>query len=128
MAKFHQTDIPKWQRIIGYILSILFSFQIIMAGIMKLIASPEMTKNMATLGPMNDNMLLVGAGELILLVLYWLPKTHKLGFYLMCSFVGGIIATEIIAARPLSIGISTAVMLYAGTIMRFPSLIKNEKK
>lgn len=70
MAKFHQTDIPKWQRIIGYILSILFSFQIIMAGIMKLIASPEMTKNMATLGPMNDNMLLVGAGELILLVLY----------------------------------------------------------
>lgn len=96
-----------------------------MAGIMKVISNPEMTENMASLGPMAENILLVGIGELILLVLYWVPNTQKLGFYLMCSFVGGIIATEIIGGRPIFIGISTAILLYAGTILRFPSLIKN---
>lgn len=125
MVKFHETDIPKWQKITGYVLSILFSFQILMAGIMKIISNPEMAENMANLGQMNDNILLVGIGEIVLIVLYWLPNTQKLGFYLMCSFVGGIIATEIIAGRPVFVGISTAALLYAGTILRFPSLLKN---
>ncbi|MEM6525517.1 MAG: DoxX family protein [Bacteroidota bacterium] len=124
MAKFHETGIPKWQRIIGYILSIIFSFQIFVAGTMKIISNDEMNENMAGLGPMADHILLIGLGELVLLALYWIPKTQKIGFYLMCSFVGGIIATEIIGGRPIFIGISTAILLYAGTIMRNPSQIR----
>jgi hypothetical protein len=124
MAKFHEDQIGKVQKIVGYALSIVFSFQILMAGIMKVISNPEMTENMASLGPMAENILLVGIGELILLVLYWFPKTQKIGFYLMCSFVGGIIATEIIGGRPIFIGISTAVLLYVGTILRKPSMLK----
>ena len=127
MAKFYEVGIPKWQRIVGYMLSILFSFQIFMAGLMKIIANPEMIKVMASLGAMANYTLFVGWGELILLALYWIPQTRKLGFFLMCSFVGGIIATEIIAERPVIVGIITAVLLYAGTIMRYPSLLKSMK-
>lgn len=126
MAKFHETGISKGQKIAGYILSVLFSFQIFMAGIMKVIGNPEMEKNMANLGSMADLILFVGIGELILLALYWIPQTRKLGFYLMCSFVGGIIATEIIGGRPVFIGILTTILLYAGTILRFPSLLKSK--
>lgn len=97
-----------------------------MAGIMKVIGNPEMEKNMANLGSMADLILFVGIGELILLALYWIPQTRKLGFYLMCSFVGGIIATEIIGGRPVFIGILTAILLYAATILRFPSLLKSK--
>jgi|AntRauTorckE5430_2_1112549.scaffolds.fasta_scaffold15876_2 hypothetical protein len=128
MARFHEDHIGKAQKITGYILSILFSFQIFMAGIMKVIGNPDMTENMAKLGSIGENIFLVGIGELFLLLFYWLPQSRKLGFYLLCSFVGGIIATELIGGRPIFIGISTATLLYAGTIMRFPSLIMNQKK
>ena len=127
MAKFHETDIPKWQKITGYFLSGLFSFQIFMAGIMKIIIDPDMMKNVPNIGPMADYVLFIGIGELILLCLYWLPKTQKFGFYLMCSFVGGIIATEIIGGRPLWVGIGTAILLYAGTIMRNHSLFDKHR-
>jgi len=127
MAKFHEAEIPKWQKITGYAFSIIFSIQILMAGIMKIIGNPDMTENMAKLGSIGDNIFLVGIGELFLLLLYWLPQSRKLGFYLFCSFVGGIIATELIGGRPIFIGISTATLLYAGTIMRFPSLIISPK-
>jgi len=127
MALFHEAEIPKWQKITGYVFSIIFSIQILMAGIMKIIGNPDMTANMAKLGSIGENIFLIGLGELFLLLLYWLPLSRKLGFYLLCSFVGGIIATELIGGRPIFIGISTATLLYAGTIMRFPSLIISQK-
>jgi hypothetical protein len=127
MALFHEEEIPKWQKITGYVFSIIFSIQILMAGIMKIIGNPDMTANMAKLGSIGENIFLIGLGELFLLLLYWLPQSRKLGFYLLCSFVGGIIATELIGGRPIFIGISTATLLYAGTIMRFPSLIISQK-
>jgi hypothetical protein len=37
MAKFHEDHIGKAQKITGYVLSILFSFQILMAGVLKVV-------------------------------------------------------------------------------------------
>lgn len=52
----------------------------------------------------------------------------------MCAFVGGVIVAEVAAGTHVEqgappaplVGIVTAVLLYAGTIMRFPSLM-NQK-
>lgn len=46
MANFHETNISKTQKITGYILSSLFSFQILMAGIMKLLQTEAIVENM----------------------------------------------------------------------------------
>ena len=132
MARFHDEGIGKTQKIIGYVLSILFSINIFMAGAMKLIQEAAIVERMNNIPNWGDKLLLIGVLELILLALYWIPKTQKLGFYLICAFVGGIIVAEVAAGTHVEqgmppaplVGVVTAVMLYAGTIMRKPSMIR----
>lgn len=124
MTNYHEAGISKTQRIVGYVLSILFSFQIVMAGVMKLIGAAPIVENMNAITNWGDKTLFIGILELALLVLYWMPKTMKVGFYLMCSFAGGIIVAEVVAGKPPVVGIITAIMLYSGTILRNPSMIK----
>lgn len=130
MAKYHDLGISKGQKIIGYALSVLFSIQIVVAGLLKVIHEPGIVERMGKIDNWDDELVFVGVLELVLLALYWIPKTQKLGFYLLCSFVGGIIVAEVVAGThegyppaPIA-GIITAVTLYAGTIMRFPSMLK----
>ena len=102
MAKFHDSSISKIQRIAGYALSFMFSSMIFISGVSKV----------------------VGVLELVLLVVYWIPKSMKMGFYLLQSFVGGIIVAEVVTGQVPFAGIAVATFLYAGTILRHPSLLK----
>jgi len=124
MANYHDTSISKAQKIAGYAMSILFSIQIIMAGVMKLFLAAPIVENMNAVNNWGDKTLFVGILELIILALYWIPKTQKLGFYLLCSFVGGVIVAEVVAGKPPIAGILVSVLLYAGTALRFPKLLK----
>ncbi|MEO1011323.1 MAG: DoxX family protein [Bacteroidota bacterium] len=132
MAKFHETGIPRWQRISGYALSMVFSIQIFIAGALKVIREADIVERMAKIQNWGDKLVFVGVLELILLALYWIPKTQKLGFYLLCSFIGGAIVAEVVAGTHVeqglppapSLGIVTAIFLYAGTILRNPSMLK----
>jgi len=124
MANYHDTSISKTQKIAGYAMSILFSIQIIMAGVMKLFLAAPIVENMNAVTNWGDKTLFVGILELIILALYWIPKTQKLGFYLLCSFVGGVIVAEIVAGKPPIAGILISVLLYAGTALRFPKILK----
>jgi len=124
MANYHDTSISKAQKIAGYAMSILFSIQIIMAGVMKLFLAAPIVENMNAVNNWGDKTLFVGILELIILALYWIPKTQKLGFYLLCSFVGGVIVAEVVAGKPPIAGILASVLLYAGTALRFPKLLK----
>lgn len=124
MVNYHETSIPKIQKIAGYAMSILFSVQILIAGIMKLFQTEPIVQNMNAVTNWGDKTLFVGILELILLALYWVPKTQKVGFYLLCSFVGGVIVAEVVAGKVPLAGIVVAVLLYAGTILRFPKLLK----
>ncbi|MGB2128236.1 MAG: DoxX family protein [Flavicella sp.] len=130
MARYHEDHIGKTQKIVGYVLSILFSFNIFMAGALKVIQEAGMIERMNNIKNWGDKLLFVGLLELVLLALYWIPKTQKLGFYLLCSFVGGIIVAEVVAGTPEGMppaplaGIITSIFLYAGTILRKPSMLK----
>jgi hypothetical protein len=132
MATLHEPQISKTQKIVGYVLSILFSIQILMAGVLKVIGEVSIVERMSNVPNWGDKLLFIGILELILLALYWIPKTQKLGFYFLCAFVGGIIVAEVAAGTheeqgappaPL-VGIITAILLYAGTILRKPSMLK----
>lgn len=131
MAKLHEDQIGNVQKIAGYILAILFSIQIFMAGFLKVIGDANIILRMNKIPNWGDKLLFIGVLQLVLLALYWIPKTQKLGFYLLCSYVGGIIVAEVVAGThaeqgmppaPL-IGIVTAILLYAGTVLRIPSLV-----
>ena len=132
MAKFHEDHIGKAQKIAGYAISILFSSQILMAGGLKVIGDEAITERMNNIPNWGDKLLFIGLLELVLLALYWIPKTQKLGFYLLCAFVGGIIVAEVAAGTHVEqgyppaplIGIVTEILLYTGTILRKPSMLK----
>jgi hypothetical protein len=132
MTKFHEDHIGKTQKIIGYSLSILFSIQILMAGILKVVGEASIVERMGNIPNWGDKIVFIGLLELVLLVLYWIPKTQKLGFYLLCAFVGGIIVAEVAAGTHVEqgaspaplVGMVTAILLYTGTILRKPSMLK----
>ena len=91
---------------------------------MKLIQAPPIVENMNAVINWGDKILFVGIIEVVLLAVYWIPQTMKLGFYLMCAFAGGIIVAEVVAGKMPTVGIITAILLYAGTILRNPSILK----
>ncbi|MFT5878520.1 MAG: hypothetical protein ACI8SA_002389, partial [Dokdonia sp.] len=96
MKYLHETQISKTRKIIGYALSVLASLMILMAGITKLIGTEEMVVNFAHLPNWEDKMLFIGILELVILVLYWLPKTMNMGFFLMLGFMGGALLAEVV--------------------------------
>ncbi len=132
MAKFHEDQIGKAQKVTGYVLSVLFSIQILMAGFLKVIGEAAIVERMNNIPNWGDKLMFIGLLELILLALYWIPKTQKLGFYLLCAFVGGVIVAEVAAGTHVEqgappaplVGIVTAILLYAGTILRKPSMLQ----
>jgi hypothetical protein len=119
----HEKQIDKTRKIAGYTLSILASAMVFFAGISKLMASEEMIKSMNALPNFSKLLLFVGGLELVLLLLYWMPKTSNLGFFLLCSFGGGCIVAEIVMGHPPMGGIMVCTLFYLGTILRKPSLL-----
>jgi hypothetical protein len=122
MSNLHETQISKTRKIAGYTLSIIPSFMIFMAGIMKVIGNEGMLANMNKITNWGDKMLLVGLIELVALALYWIPKTSNIGFFLLASFGGGIIVAEVVGGSMPMAGIMVTTLLYVGTILRKPSL------
>ncbi len=122
MTVLHETQISKTRRITGYTLSIIPSLMILMAGVMKIIGAAEMQANFAKLPNFGDKLFFIGALELILLALYWTPKTMNIGFFLLCSFGGGIIVAEIVSGGMPIPGIMVSTLFYVGTMLRKPSL------
>ncbi len=120
----HENNIGKTRKILAYTLSILPSLLIVFSGVNKVIGSQMMVESMSTIHLLNI-MPFIGILEIACVVLYWIPKTSNIGFFLLCSYVGGIIAAETIMTEgtvlPI-LGIIVAVLLYVGTMLRKPSL------
>ena len=66
----------------------------------------------------------IGLIEIFVVVLYWIPKTMNIGFFLFCSYAGGIVVGELIHGDVPLPGLVTGAMVYVGTLLRKPSLLK----
>ena len=123
MSRLHELEISKVRKVSGYLMSIIPSLMIAMSGVMKLVGSEEMKSNMNAIPNFGELLVFVGVLELVCLIFYWIPKTSNLGFFLLCSYVGGIIVAEMVAGGPPVPGIPVAILLYVGTFLRKPSLL-----
>ncbi len=123
MNNLHESQISKSRKIAGYALSILPSLMILMAGVTKLMGSEEMVQNFAKLPNWENQMAFFGGLELVILALYWIPKTMNLGFFLMLGFMGGALLAEVVlnGGFPMPATFVT-VLFYVGTMLRKPSL------
>ena len=122
MTGLHETQISKARKIAGYTISIIASFMLLMAGIMKIIGNEEMKINMTKVTNFGDKLMLIGILEIIILILFWIPRTMNIGFFLLASFGGGIIVAEIVTGEMPFAGILVTTLFYVGTILRKPTL------
>ena len=122
MTILHETQISKVRKIAGYTISIIASFMLFMAGIMKIIGNEEMKINMTKVTNFGDKLMLIGILEIIILILFWIPRTMNIGFFLLASFGGGIIVAEIVTGEMPFAGILVTTLFYVGTILRKPTL------
>ena len=122
MNNLHEAQISKARKIAGYIISIIASFMIFMAGVMKIIGAEEMQANMAKVTNFGDKLMFIGILEIIILILYWMPRPMNIGFFLLASFGGGIIVAEIVSGGMPMSGIMVSTLFYVGTILRKPTL------
>jgi hypothetical protein len=84
----------KTKRIVSTVIGAVPGAGLLMSGIMKLTANPEMVKGL-TAGGFGPYITLFGAMELVFLVLFFIPKTKNIGFFFICSYLGGAMAVEI---------------------------------
>lgn len=122
MSNPEAVAIPKWQVLIGWVLSCLPLLAFLPSAAFKIVQPgaflTEWSKNYpaATARPL-------GIIELLSVVLYFVPATRVLGVILLTGYLGGAIATHVHAGEvafvvPLLVG----VMLWGGLFLRDPRL------
>ncbi|MCE3228953.1 MAG: hypothetical protein K0S32_3504 [Bacteroidetes bacterium] len=89
----------KTKRIISNVLMVLPSIMILMSGIMKLIGAQQVVDNMSKAG-LASYISILGVVELISVALFLYPKTYKIGFLLLCCYLGGALSIELSAGQP----------------------------
>lgn len=112
-------QVNKTRNIIGWILSALPVLVLAGASFGKLTSQPELVENLSKI---NIHAPYLGAVLLSSLLLYLIPKTSNIGFFLLCSYLGGVIVAELAKGETPMMGIGLAVLLYVGTMLRKPEL------
>lgn len=100
----------------GWILTILVALFLLGASVApKLAGASAAVDSLVALGWPTQYLLMLGITELVLVVLYLVPRTSLLGAVLMTGFIGGAIASHLRAGSPtLS---HTLFGVYLGTLM-----------
>lgn len=108
----------KTRQIIGWALSALPVLAMTGGGINKLRDNPELAEKL----PYISSLPLLGALSVLCVAIYLIPKTSNIGFFLMCSYLGGAIVGELAMGEFPLVGIVLSVCLYVGTLLRKPEL------
>lgn len=122
MFRQHENGISKPRRIIGYLLSYLPALGVLGSGFTKFFPDNEIHVLLEKLG-MAEHAVLIGLIEIGVVLLYLIPKTSNIGFFLFCSYIGAILVGELVIGDVPIPAITIGVMIYVGTLLRKPSLL-----
>ncbi|MFI5151647.1 MAG: DoxX family protein [Bacteroidia bacterium] len=102
----------KVKRIISLVLMILVSAMLLMSAGMKLSGAKEITEGFTKAGLIGYLHLIAGL-ELGSVILFWIPKTRNIGFFLLCSYLGGAMCTEMAGGQAPMAALFIAVLWIA---------------
>ena len=75
------------------------ALMITMSAIMKLTGSQQIVEGL-TKGGFGNYIVVFGLVELLSVALFVYPKTYKLGFLLLCCYLGGAMSVELASGQP----------------------------
>lgn len=102
----------KTTRIISIILMVLPSLMLIMSAVMKLTGAEQVVTGLTKIG-LGSYITVFGIIELIAVGLFLYPKTYKIGFLLICCYLGGALSIELATAQPPSAAIFLSIVWIA---------------
>jgi hypothetical protein len=109
--------------IIKWAPTVIVSIIIIFSALMKLIAVPPLVEIYARIGLL-DSMKILGATELILVTLFILNRTMRLGFLLLTAWFGGAMAVELSHGNVFIFPAVILTILWIAAFLRDPSILK----
>lgn len=102
----------KTKRIISIALMIIPSLMLIMSAVMKLIGAEPIVTGLTKAG-LGSYINFLGVIELLSVALFLFPKTYKIGFLLICCYLGGALSIELATAQPPSAAIFLTIVWIA---------------
>jgi hypothetical protein len=115
----------KKQQIAGWIVSGLFAAFLLFSASGKFRDFPGKAEMFSHLGYSAETMKLIGIVELLLPVLYLVPRTAFLGAILSTGYLGGATATHVRVGDPFFFPILLGIVAWVGYGLRRPDVIKS---
>lgn len=88
----------KSTRMISMALKVVPSVLLLISASMKFIQAKPIVEGFNKSG-LGNYLLLIALIELTAVVLFWIPRTTKIGFLLLCSYLGGAICVELASGQ-----------------------------
>lgn len=113
----------KTTKIVSWILAGLVAFALVGSGMVKLSGgeqAAEMAKGLGGTG----HVMLLGILELIIALIWLIPRTGIIGTLLAAAYMGGAIAVHFIGNQPVMIPVAIQMLIWIAAAMRFPELTK----
>jgi uncharacterized membrane protein YphA (DoxX/SURF4 family) len=111
----------KTGKIIYWILTGLVAFVFIGSGSMKLMGGAGTEEMAQGLGG-GSNMMVLGALEILIALIWLVPKTGIIGALLAVAYMGGATAVHFVNNQPLLVPVLIQVLIWIATVYRFPEL------
>jgi hypothetical protein len=119
------TNMQKGFRIAGLVIHVLIAAFLIFSSSMKLLASsPEMIEMMKK-GGLDEQVKLIGTGELITAILLVVPWTASLGVLVASGFWGGTIVYHMGQHESYVVQAVFLVLTWVGAFLRLPSMFSS---
>jgi hypothetical protein len=114
----------KWKNIAGLALHVVIGGMMLLAGSMKVMGLiPDEEK--AKLGPLADQLLLIGTGEIVTAFLLVIPRTSSLGLLLTSAFWGGAICLHMRQGDAYATPAALLVLTWLGAWLRNPAILSS---
>ncbi|MBN8788624.1 MAG: DoxX family protein [Terrimonas sp.] len=106
----------KTKKILSTILLVIPSLMVVFSGIMKLAGSEQIVTGLSKIG-YGSLISILGIAELVFVALLWIPKTWKVGFFFLLSYLGGAAAIEVSGGKG-AVALIFIALLWAGAYLR----------
>jgi hypothetical protein len=107
------------RRIVGNILISLSGLLLVASAAAKFAGVPKVVSELSSMGFDGNRLLFVAVLEIFSAVLFLVPFTRPVGLLLVCSYLGGAIATHLQHGRSIVQPIVVLAVVWCGTLLRY---------
>jgi len=118
------STMSRGRRIAGWVLTTVVSLLFVASSYPKLTKADWMVEGMEKWG-LGDQVLLIGAGELLGGLLFLIPLTHSLGLLLLTAYMGGAIATHMEHGERYIVQSGILLLIWLTGYLRYPEVLQS---